>query len=100
MSYNNTDDSDAGSELDHTNKPIPPTPSEREKGAPKARPAGETTTHVQSDVGESMVLRFEIFLVKVPLLSLHGIQFKKVEGNVMVIWMRKEYTMGRADDNK
>ena len=44
------------------------------------RPAGETTTHVQSDMGENMVLRFEIFLVKVPLFSLHGIQFKKVSG--------------------
>ncbi|KAK4916192.1 hypothetical protein LTR28_013454, partial [Elasticomyces elasticus] len=27
-----------------------------------------------------MVLKFEIFVVKVPLLSLHGIQFKKVDG--------------------
>ena len=44
------------------------------------RPAGETTTHVESDLGDSMVLRFEIFIVKVPLFSLHGIQFKKVAG--------------------
>ncbi|KAK5160863.1 hypothetical protein LTR04_004430 [Oleoguttula sp. CCFEE 6159] len=44
------------------------------------RAAGETTTHVQSDYGENMVLKFEIFVVKVPLLSLHGIQFKKVDG--------------------
>ncbi|SMQ46913.1 unnamed protein product [Zymoseptoria tritici ST99CH_3D1] len=44
------------------------------------RPAGETTTQVQSDLGEQMTLRFEIFVVKVPLLSLHGIQFKKVDG--------------------
>ena len=43
-------------------------------------PAGETTTHVQSELGGSMVLRFEIFVVKVPLFSLHGIQFKKVSG--------------------
>ena len=43
-------------------------------------PAGETMTHVQSDLGGSMVLRFEIFVVKVPLFSLHGIQFKKVAG--------------------
>ncbi|KAI9730310.1 MAG: serine/threonine-protein kinase KIN2 [Claussenomyces sp. TS43310] len=42
--------------------------------------AGETTTHVQSDLGGSMVLVFEILLVKVPLLSLHGIQFKRVAG--------------------
>lgn len=44
------------------------------------KPAGETTTHVQSDLGGSMVLIFEILIVKVPLLSLHGIQFKKVDG--------------------
>jgi hypothetical protein len=49
----------------------------------KARNAGETSTHVRDDVGESMTLRFEIFIVKVPLLSLHGIQFKKVDGNMM-----------------
>jgi len=42
--------------------------------------AGETTTHVESDTGENMVLKFEIFIVKVPLFSLHGIQFKKVSG--------------------
>ena len=45
-----------------------------------ARAAGETTTRVQSDLGGSMVLKFEIFVVKVPLFSLHGIQFKKVSG--------------------
>ena len=51
------------------------------------RVAGETTTHVQSDLGESMVLKFEIFIVKVPLFSLHGIQFKKVSGGT---WNYKE----------
>lgn len=46
-----------------------------------SRAMGETTTHVQSDLGSSMApVRFEIFVVKVPLLSLHGIQFKKVDG--------------------
>ncbi|KAK4507710.1 hypothetical protein PRZ48_001445 [Zasmidium cellare] len=45
-----------------------------------SRPAGETSTHVQSDLGGDLTLRFEIVVVKVPLLSLHGIQFKKVEG--------------------
>ena len=44
------------------------------------RPMGETSTHVQSELGGTMVLRFEIFIVKVPLFSLHGIQFKKVSG--------------------
>ncbi|KAI0395525.1 hypothetical protein F5Y17DRAFT_194116 [Xylariaceae sp. FL0594] len=42
---------------------------------------GETTTHVQSDLGGNMVLEFEIVIVKVPLLSLHGIQFKRMKGN-------------------
>ncbi|KAI4267565.1 MAG: hypothetical protein LQ337_008289 [Flavoplaca oasis] len=41
---------------------------------------GQTTTHVQNDFGSHMILRFEIFIVKVPLFSLHGIQFKKVAG--------------------
>lgn len=48
---------------------------------PSRRAAGETTTQVQSDLGGSMVLEFEIFIVKVPLLSLHGIQFKRLSGN-------------------
>lgn len=48
--------------------------------ANRPRAAGETSTHVQSDFGDSMVLKFEIFVVKVPILSLHGIQFKKVDG--------------------
>ena len=42
---------------------------------------GETTTRVQNDLGGNMVLEFEIFIVKVPLLSLHGLQFKRMEGN-------------------
>lgn len=49
----------------------------------RASNPGETSTHVRDDVGSNMVLRFEILLVKVPLLSLHGIQFKKVDGNMM-----------------
>lgn len=49
----------------------------------RASNPGETSTHVREDVGSNMVLRFEILLVKVPLLSLHGIQFKKVDGNMM-----------------
>ncbi|KAM3155770.1 Serine/threonine protein kinase KIN1 [Botrytis cinerea] len=47
-------------------------------GDSSARAVGETSTHVQSDLGGSMILEFEIFIVKVPLLSLHGIQFKKL----------------------
>lgn len=42
---------------------------------------GDTSTHVQTQAGRNLVLRFEIFIVKVPLFSLHGIQFKKVSGD-------------------
>ena len=52
----------------------------RRHGAPGRAP-GETSTQVQSDLGGSMVMEFEIFIVKVPLLSLHGIQFKRLTGN-------------------
>lgn len=57
--------------------------------APNAgeRVVGETTTRVQSDTGENLVLRFEILIVKVPLFSLHGIQFKKVAGGM---WQYRE----------
>ncbi|KAF2471971.1 protein kinase kin1 [Lindgomyces ingoldianus] len=67
-SYTNTDDSEES--------------DGKEDRRPRSRPApaGETTTHVQSDLGGSMILVFEILIVKVPLLQLHGIQFKKVDG--------------------
>ncbi|KAF2761723.1 protein kinase kin1 [Pseudovirgaria hyperparasitica] len=61
----------------------------------RARAAGETTTHVQSDLGGSMILRFEIVLVKVPLLSLHGIQFKKVDGGT---WQYKNMAQKILDE--
>jgi hypothetical protein len=51
------------------------------------RVVGETTTRVQSDTGENLILRFEIIIVKVPLFSLHGIQFKKVAGGM---WQYRE----------
>lgn len=51
------------------------------------RVLGETTTRVQSDTGEHLVLRFEVVIVKVPLFSLHGIQFKKVAGGM---WQYRE----------
>ncbi|ETS78192.1 hypothetical protein PFICI_10254 [Pestalotiopsis fici W106-1] len=55
--------------------------SVRDAGGSSRRVPGETTTQVQSDLGGSMTLDFEIFIVKVPLLSLHGLQFKRMEGN-------------------
>ncbi|PGH11099.1 CAMK/CAMKL/KIN1 protein kinase [Polytolypa hystricis UAMH7299] len=51
------------------------------------RVIGETTTRVQNDTGENLVLKFEILIVKVPLFSLHGIQFKKVSGGM---WQYRE----------
>lgn len=53
----------------------------RTNGGASRRAPGETSTQVQSDLGGSMVLEFEIFIVKVPLLSMHGIQFKRLDGN-------------------
>ena len=49
----------------------------------RARNPGETSTHVRDDVGENSPLKFEIFIVKIPIIGLHGVQFKKVEGNMM-----------------
>jgi hypothetical protein len=51
------------------------------------RVVGETTTRVQSDTGENLIMRFEIVIVKFPLLSLHGLQFKKVSGGM---WQYRE----------
>jgi hypothetical protein len=68
-SYTNTDESDGSEDRD-----------ERRPRSGRAVAAGETTTHVQSDLGESMDLVFEVLIVKVPLLQLHGLQFKKVDG--------------------
>ncbi|KAJ5827138.1 Oligopeptide transporter OPT superfamily [Penicillium robsamsonii] len=59
----------------------------RDHGSLGERVVGETTTRVQSDTGENLVLRFEILIVKVPLFSLHGIQFKKVSGGM---WQYRE----------
>lgn len=69
-SYTNTDESDASGE----------DKDDRHPRSGRAMPPGETSTHVQNDLGGSMVLVFEILIVKVPLLQLHGIQFKKVDG--------------------
>jgi len=76
-SYTNTDESDASGE----------DKDDRQPRSGRVLPPGETTTHVQSDLGGSMVLVFEILIVKVPLLQLHGIQFKKVDGGT---WQYRE----------
>lgn len=64
-----------------SNSEVSDNDSLRHATGPSRRVPGETTTHVQSDLGGSMTLDFEIFIVKVPLLSLHGLQFKRMEGN-------------------
>ncbi|KAJ2893753.1 protein kinase kin1 [Zalerion maritima] len=68
------DRSDSNSDFSEVSVP-------RENGGSSRRIPGETSTHVQNDLGGSMVLEFEIFIVKVPVLSLHGIQFKRMAGN-------------------
>lgn len=71
----------ASEESDNSENAIVARPSHpRDRHAPTLVAAGETTTHVQTEMGANMVLKFEIFIVKVPLFSLHGIQFKKVSG--------------------
>jgi len=50
------------------------------QGGSSKRAIGETSTHVQSELGGSMILEFELLIVKIPLLSLHGIQFKRLAG--------------------
>ncbi|KAK0305486.1 Serine/threonine-protein kinase [Friedmanniomyces endolithicus] len=76
-SYDNTEDE---SDDDATPGTTRPANANANANASTSRAAGETSTHVQTDLGDSMVLKFEIFVVKVPLIGLHGIQFKKIDG--------------------
>ena len=71
------------------------TQQRRGGGADPERAPGETSTHVQSELGNNMVLLFEIFVVKVPLFSLHGIQFKKVQGGT---WQYKSMAQRILDN--
>lgn len=86
LSSNNTTSGAVSEDSELDDEAIAPTTTNTSSIAPSAstattrRAPGETTTHVRDDMGASMALKFEIFLVKVPLLSLHGIQFKKVDG--------------------
>lgn len=52
------------------------------RGGDQTRDMASTTTRVNDDTGERLVLRFEIAIVKIPLFNLHGIQFKKVQGGM------------------
>lgn len=69
-----TDKSDSNSEVSEEDV-------SRDAGGSSRRVPGETTTQVQSDLGGNKSLEFEILIVKVPLLSLHGLQFKRMAGN-------------------
>jgi hypothetical protein len=70
---------------------------EREDRRSQARSvvARETIANVQSDLGGSMILVFEVLIVKVPLLQLHGIQFKKVDGGT---WQYKSMAVTILDE--
>ncbi|KAH8666391.1 hypothetical protein BX600DRAFT_380433 [Xylariales sp. PMI_506] len=70
-----------GPERSDSNSELSEADSIREAASSSRRVPGETTTHVQSDLGANVGLEFEIFIVKVPLLSLHGLQFKRMSGN-------------------
>lgn len=90
-SYTNTDNEEEESDYEHQQA----TPTGTKPNS--ARVAGETSTHVQSDLGSSMVLKFEIFVVKVPLIGLHGIQFKKIDGGT---WQYKNMAQTILNDLK
>lgn len=78
--YHPSDDPESSDNDQQQLRPVQPQPT---TSSARGALRDGTTTRVQEDVGEYGLLKFEIFIVKVPLLSLHGIQFKKVEGNVM-----------------
>ncbi|KAI5303486.1 Suppressor of Sensor Kinase (SLN1), partial [Ascosphaera pollenicola] len=59
--------------------------------------AAETTTRIRDDKGGNMILKFEVLIVKVPLFSLHGIQFKKISGGM---WQYKEMAKKILDELK
>lgn len=59
--------------------------------------AAETTTRIRDDKNGNMVLKFEVLIVKVPLFTLHGIQFKKISGGM---WQYKEMAKKILDELK
>jgi hypothetical protein len=75
----------------HSNSSMESISGDADASEPRRRVPGETTTQVHSDLGGSMVVEFEIFIVKVPLFSLHGIQFKRMVGNT---WQFKNMADG------
>lgn len=70
----------SGHDTSYTNSDASEESVGRAQGGSSRRAVGETSTHVHSDLGGSMKLEFEIFIVKIPLLSLHGVQFKRLSG--------------------
>jgi len=63
--------------------------------SPSQQVAGETTTHVQFDMGNNMKLEFFIYIVKVPFLAMYGIQFKKIRGGT---WKYKNLAQTILDE--
>jgi hypothetical protein len=60
----------------------PPTPSITPAPAPPTPGAGITIDDLfEMSAGSELVVRFEINILKVPLLPLHGIQFRRVGGD-------------------
>lgn len=70
-----------GRNAEYSNSDVSEDSDPRHESTNRVMPAGETTTHVRSDMGGNLVLEFEIFIVKVPVFTLHGIQFKRLSGN-------------------
>jgi serine/threonine protein kinase len=56
-------------------------------GSNESIPAAHGRGVNSTEMGGNMILQYEIYIVKVPLLSLHGIQFKRVAGDT---WQYKE----------
>jgi len=63
----------------------------RARHEPESDASGESVADIQTGVGGredlsspggALVVQFDIYIVKFPLLSLHGIQFKRVGGDV------------------
>jgi hypothetical protein len=46
------------------------------------QPQASPSTHVRDKTSRNWTVDFEIFIVRVSLLSLHGIQFKKIDGDI------------------
>ncbi|RPB10851.1 Pkinase-domain-containing protein [Morchella conica CCBAS932] len=73
-----------GGSTSSSSAPAPPPPAMKGQGKRNRADTSYTNSDVSNEsmhdgvLGGSLILNFEIYIVKVPLLSLHGIQFKSV----------------------